>query len=69
MSSMKKLTPKQIAVVLQKVKTNVKSAETTLLHNLASLRGIIRESDTIDMDVSKLELRVTKILDAMEGEV
>lgn len=62
-----KFTPKQRAVVLQKVKTGVKSAETTLLHNLASLRGIMKDSDTPDMDLSKLEARVTKILNAMQA--
>ena len=64
-----KLTPKQQSVVLKKVKTSMKSAETIIAHNLAALEGVKQYSDTKDMDLCKLDARMHRILDAMEGEM
>ena len=64
-----KLTPKQTAIVLKKVKTGMKSAETMIAHNLAALEGVLKYSDAVDIDLSKLKARMFRILDAMEGEM
>lgn len=62
------MTQKQVAVILKKIKTNLKSAKTLITHELAAVRGILNEKAVIDVgDVSKLEESLSRVLEALQG--